>query len=106
MLVLSRKENQTIKVGDDCYITVVRIRGNNVRIGIEAPDCVHIIRLEVVEELSRAEVRARQRIEQKAKERADARALQEAAIQAAIERGRQEEEASWLAWHQEAVGCR
>ena len=37
MLVLSRKETQRIRLGDDIVITVVRIGGDKVRLGIEAP---------------------------------------------------------------------
>ncbi len=48
MLVLSRKQGQSIKLGSDVRITVVRIDRNNVRIGIEAPDGVSIYREEIL----------------------------------------------------------
>ena len=49
MLVLSRKANQSIQIGDDVVVTVVRIAGGEVRIGIEAPPHVPIIRRELTE---------------------------------------------------------
>lgn len=53
MLVLARKLNETIKIGDDIEITVVGISGDNVRIGIKAPREVKILRSEVYEEIQR-----------------------------------------------------
>jgi carbon storage regulator len=47
MLVLSRKLNESIIVDGDIRITIVGIRGNHVRVGIEAPDSVRIIREEL-----------------------------------------------------------
>jgi carbon storage regulator len=47
MLVLSRKLNETIVINGDIRITVVGIRGNQVRVGIEAPDWVGIFRQEL-----------------------------------------------------------
>ena len=49
MLVLSRKLNETIIINGDIRITVVGIRGNHVRLGIEAPDSVGIFRQELCE---------------------------------------------------------
>lgn len=49
MLVLSRKANQWIMIGEDIRITVVRIGPNTVRIGIEAPNGVNIAREEIVD---------------------------------------------------------
>jgi carbon storage regulator len=47
MLVLTRKTNERILIGDDIRITVVGIRGNHVRIGLEAPTDVPILRDEL-----------------------------------------------------------
>jgi carbon storage regulator len=47
MLVLSRKANETIIIDGDIRVTVVSIRGNQVRIGIEAPPHVGILRQEL-----------------------------------------------------------
>lgn len=44
MLVLTRKVDQRIRVGDDVEITVVRIDGDTVRIGIDAPRKMPILR--------------------------------------------------------------
>ena len=49
MLVLARKENETIRIGDDIEIVVVAIRGTSVRLGITAPKSVRIDRQEVYE---------------------------------------------------------
>jgi carbon storage regulator len=48
MLVLSRKLSQQILIGSDIAITVVRVEGNHVRLGIEAPAGVSILRDELV----------------------------------------------------------
>ena len=47
MLVLSRKKNEQIMIGDDVVITIVDVRGDKVRIGIEAPSHVPVHRHEV-----------------------------------------------------------
>lgn len=47
MLVLSRKKNQSIQIGDDIEITIVAIEGEQVKIGINAPKHVDIHRKEV-----------------------------------------------------------
>lgn len=47
MLVLSRKAGERIVIGDDVAITVVRIGPNSVRIGIEAPRSMNIVREEL-----------------------------------------------------------
>lgn len=47
MLVLSRKQNERIRVGDSVVVTVVRVSGDKVRIGIEAPPEVRVLRDEL-----------------------------------------------------------
>ncbi len=49
MLILTRKTDETIQIGDDVVITVVRVKGNSVRIGIEAPKGVRVVRSELLE---------------------------------------------------------
>ena len=48
MLVLSRKATERILIGDDIAITIVRIGPNSVRIGIDAPKEVNVVRGELV----------------------------------------------------------
>lgn len=48
MLVLSRKKDEKIVIGDDIVITIGEIRGGRVRISIEAPENVRIVRWEVL----------------------------------------------------------
>jgi carbon storage regulator len=48
MLVLSRKLNETIIIGEDIRITVVGTGGNHVRLGIEAPGDVKVMREELL----------------------------------------------------------
>ncbi|MDE5414046.1 carbon storage regulator CsrA [Alkalihalobacterium chitinilyticum] len=47
MLVLSRKKNQSIKIGDDIEITVLAVDGDQIKLGIEAPKNLDIHRKEV-----------------------------------------------------------
>ena len=47
MLVLSRRERERIRLGDSIVVTVVRVSGNKVRIGIEAPPHVAVLRDEL-----------------------------------------------------------
>ena len=47
MLVLSRKSNEQIVINDEIVVTVVEIRGDKVRLGIEAPNDIPIHRQEV-----------------------------------------------------------
>lgn len=47
MLVLSRKESQRIRLGDSIVITIVKISGDKVRVGIEAPTNVLVLRDEL-----------------------------------------------------------
>ena len=47
MLVLTRKVREQIKIGNDIVITVLRVKGQSVRIGIEAPRGVRVLRAEL-----------------------------------------------------------
>lgn len=47
MLVLSRKEAQRIRLGDSIVVTIVKISGDKVRVGIEAPSDVLVLRDEL-----------------------------------------------------------
>ncbi|CAB4131300.1 CsrA RNA-binding global regulator CsrA [uncultured Caudovirales phage] len=50
MLVLSRNKDQSIHIGDDIVIRVLDIRGANVRIGIEAPREIKVLRNECLDQ--------------------------------------------------------
>jgi len=52
MLVISRKENEKIKIGDDIEIVIVSTDKNQVKIGIEAPKHISILRGELIEEVT------------------------------------------------------
>jgi carbon storage regulator len=58
MLVLSRQRDETIMIGDDIEITVVDIRGDKVRLGINAPRLVQVHRKEVYEAIKRENAEA------------------------------------------------
>ena len=47
MLILSRKVDEKIKIGDDITITLIEVRGDQVKIGVEAPKNVKVFRQEV-----------------------------------------------------------
>ncbi len=53
MLVLSRKKNESIVINDDITIVVVEIRGDKVRLGVEAPKEVPVHRREVYDAIKR-----------------------------------------------------
>lgn len=53
MLVLSRHRDESIMIGDDVMITIVDIRGDKVRLGIDAPAEVPVHRLEIYEAIKR-----------------------------------------------------
>jgi carbon storage regulator len=55
MLVLSRKKNESIVINDDITIVVVEIRGDKVRLGVEAPKEVPVHRREVYDAIKRSE---------------------------------------------------
>jgi carbon storage regulator len=57
MLVLTRKPNQAIVIGDDIRVVVVSVDRDQVRLGIEAPREVSVHRAEVYEEIQRGERR-------------------------------------------------
>ena len=51
MLILTRRLGESIRVGDDIKITVVEIRGGNIRLGIEAPTQIKVHREEIYERI-------------------------------------------------------
>jgi carbon storage regulator len=53
MLVLTRKSNQSIMIGDDIEISVLSVMGEKVRIGIQAPQDVPVFRTEIYVKIQR-----------------------------------------------------
>jgi carbon storage regulator len=48
MLVLTRKAGEQIRIGNDIVVTVLEVLGNKVRVGIDAPDNISIVRGELI----------------------------------------------------------
>ena len=53
MLVLSRKKDEALVIGDNIVVTVIEVRGDKVRLGIEAPKEIPVHRQEVYEAIQR-----------------------------------------------------
>ena len=58
MLVLSRHRDESIMIGDDIVLTIVDIRGDKVRLGIDAPQDIPVHRQEVYEAIQRENKKA------------------------------------------------
>jgi carbon storage regulator len=58
MLVLSRKPMERIHIGKSVVVTVLEIRGNKARIGIDAPEEIHVLRSELLDRVSKAPANA------------------------------------------------
>jgi carbon storage regulator len=58
MLVLSRQRDESIIIGDNIVVTIVDIRGDKVRLGIQAPGEIPVHRREVYEAIQRENLRA------------------------------------------------
>lgn len=58
MLILTRRIGESIRIGDDVVVTIFEVRGDSVRIGIDAPKSVQVHRQEVYDELKLANAAA------------------------------------------------
>lgn len=54
MLSLARRPGQKIRIGEDIVVVIREVRGRQVKLGIEAPSNVRVLREEIYEELSRS----------------------------------------------------
>jgi carbon storage regulator len=60
MLLLTRKLGENIRIGDDVKITIVEVKGNHVKLGIDAPPSVKVHREEIYERIQAENRRARE----------------------------------------------
>ncbi len=58
MLVLSRKKGESIVIGDDIVLTIVEVRGDKIRLGIDAPRDVPVHRKEIRDAILKHEAKA------------------------------------------------
>jgi len=58
MLVLTRKVNQSIVIGDDIEVVVLEVRGEQVRLGVRAPKSIAVHRKEVYEQIRQENLNA------------------------------------------------
>lgn len=56
MLILNRRVNESLKISTDITVTVLAIKGNQVRIGVAAPDSVSVHREEVYERITKGDL--------------------------------------------------
>ena len=63
MLVLARKENESIVIGDDIIIKVISIEKGVVKFGIEAPRSVSIVRSELLEDVKESNIAASKEVD-------------------------------------------
>ena len=71
MLVLSRHRDESIMIGDDIVITVVDVRGDKVRLGIDAPTDIPVHRQEVYDAIQRERKTKEESVESEAKSELD-----------------------------------
>lgn len=65
MLLLTRKLGENIRIGDDVKITIVEVKGNHVKLGIDAPPSVKVHREEIYERIQQENRRAREEAERR-----------------------------------------
>jgi len=58
MLVLTRKSGESLMIGDDVVVTIVEVRGNQVKIGVNAPESVKVYREELLKKIMKENVKA------------------------------------------------
>jgi carbon storage regulator len=60
MLILTRKQGESVAIGDDIQVTVVEIQGKQVKLGVQAPREVSVHRQEIYEKIQQENIRASQ----------------------------------------------
>ena len=58
MLILSRKVNERIKIGDNVTITIIETRGDMVKVGVEAPKNIKVFRQEIFDAIQKENIAA------------------------------------------------
>jgi carbon storage regulator len=58
MLILDRKENESIMIGEDIELTIVSIKGDHAKIGIRAPLSIKVYRKEIYDEIQASNIQA------------------------------------------------
>ena len=58
MLILDRKENQSIMIGENIEVTIISVKGDHAKVGINAPKDIKVYRKELYDEIQQANIEA------------------------------------------------
>ncbi|MFI4895220.1 MAG: carbon storage regulator CsrA [Steroidobacterales bacterium] len=71
MLILTRRVGETVMIGEDVTVTVLRVKGNQVRLGVNAPKSISVQREEIFHRIKRESVESTEKAEKAEKAEAE-----------------------------------
>ena len=71
MLILTRRVGETVMIGEDVTVTVLRVKGNQVRLGVNAPKSISVQREEIFHRIKRESAESSEKVEKVEKAEAE-----------------------------------